>query len=50
MTILSLTEAELRRRTSLKWCTYAPDVLPFTTRWQAVRGATDEPPPGVPRQ
>ena len=29
MPILSLTEAELRCRTSLKWRTYAPDVLPL---------------------
>ncbi len=29
MPILSLTEAELRRRTSLKWRTYDPDVLPL---------------------
>lgn len=48
MTILSLTEAELRRRTSLKWCTYAPDVLPLwvaemdTAMHPAVRAALDE--------
>ena len=29
MPILSLTEAELRNRTSLKWRTYDPDVLPL---------------------
>lgn len=29
MTILSLTEAELRQRRSLKWRTYDPDVLPL---------------------
>lgn len=29
MPILSLTEAELRQRTSLKWRTYEPDVLPL---------------------
>ncbi|MCW5952664.1 MAG: aminotransferase class I/II-fold pyridoxal phosphate-dependent enzyme [Propionibacteriaceae bacterium] len=29
MPILSLTEAELRHRTSLKWRTYDPDVLPL---------------------
>lgn len=29
MPILSLTEAELRRRTSMKWRTYDPDVLPL---------------------
>ncbi|MGC3955641.1 MAG: aminotransferase class I/II-fold pyridoxal phosphate-dependent enzyme [Propionicimonas sp.] len=29
MAILSLTEAELRHRTSMKWRTYAPDVLPL---------------------
>ena len=29
MTIFSLTEAELRQRRSLKWCTYDPDVLPL---------------------
>ncbi len=29
MTILSLTEAELRQRRSLKWRTYDPGVLPL---------------------
>ena len=29
MPILSLTEAELRQRTSMKWRTYDPDVLPL---------------------
>ncbi len=29
MPILSLTEAELRRRHSLKWRTFAPDILPL---------------------
>lgn len=29
MTIFSLTEAELRQRRSLKWCTYDADVLPL---------------------
>lgn len=29
MSLLSLPEAELRRRSSMKWCTYEPDVLPM---------------------
>ena len=29
MSLFSLTEAELRRRTSLKWTTFEPDVLPL---------------------
>lgn len=29
MALLSLPVAELRARTSLKWCTYSPDVLPM---------------------
>ena len=29
MSLFSLTEADLRARTSLKWQTYGPDVLPL---------------------
>ena len=40
MTIFSLTEAELRQRRSLKWRTYAPDVLPL---WVAEMDAALQP-------
>lgn len=37
MTLLNLTEAELRRRTSLKWTTFGPDVLPLWVAEMDVR-------------
>ncbi|HOQ52163.1 MAG TPA: aminotransferase class I/II-fold pyridoxal phosphate-dependent enzyme [Micropruina sp.] len=40
MTIFSLTESELRQRRSLKWRTYAPDVLPL---WVAEMDAAVQP-------
>ena len=40
MTIFSLTESELRQRRSLKWRTYAPDVLPL---WVAEMDAALQP-------
>ena len=37
MTLFDLTESELRRRTSLKWNVYAPDVLPLWVAEMDVR-------------